>query len=716
MQAFRFFLDIVSLVPSGPLTSVRYWRYIARMDGAGSIAFEVSATDPQAEYLTNLSEVHAFALLRDGWTEVGAGIVNNIKRVINQDGTVTLQCSGLDLIGELNTKGVRDLEIGEGDEDGTTLANALSILNAFAPSGWALNANSVPATDFVYTKFDGESMLGALIYIAEKTKMHFYRIPARQLEFTNTFEDSEVTIVKASGDLNENVCTATVLDRTIDTHDLQTRLYGWGSGEDRLSSLTTIATTRVAPAGYTHNASENYIQNDAAVALYGIRDFPERQYKDITLISNTNADYVAASNLLFDSMLADLQRVSTLDQQVKYDLALANCPVLLRPLQTVRVLYHDPVQGIEINDDLYILESTLEWNSNDLATTGLVVSTHSYWPKGANDNAAERAIQGKVFAGHKQISVNEWQSHKEMVIGDNQTDHVGEFPFIFSGAVVQVLQVYFRFKVGQILAYFKSYTLDATTLQNDAANTGDTTLTPGQTTATVNNTALTVTTTGGTVIEDTLLTTDAASPDHETGTNTGNIGEMTSADLSTNPTPHSHTVTEHTHEFAHNHGINFHGHNVTTEHGHTITDHTHTGSLHGHTLAPNPHNHTSPQHTHPLTDVLNETKGLELAPALSTYALSDLEFSVNGGISNPAWDPDSDGWASLDIATDASDGYWQIDITDEVTHPTIPFRPAQASGNNVIEIRRKTAAGTGKSALVQCVLYCRTTIQGVTLS
>lgn len=709
MQDFRFFLRIVSLLTTGPLTSVRYWRYTARMDGAGSIAFEVSATDEQAQYLQNRSEVHAFALLGGEWTEVGAGIVDKITRVTNQDGSVSLQCSGLDLVGEFNTRGVRDLEIGE--PSGTTLADALSILNAFAPSDWSLNANSIPPTDFVYTKFDGESMLGALIYIAQKTGTHFYRTSLRQLVFDTDFEDSGITVVKARGNLNDSAVAATVLDRTIDTHELQTKMYGWGSGEDRQSSLSMIASDRTPPAGYTFNAAENWIQNDDAIAEHGIIDFPEVNFKEITTISNTNADYVAASNALFDSVLHALQERSTLDQQVKYDLALSNCQTLLRPLQTVRVLYYDPDQDININDNLYILEATLEWNSSDLHTTGLVVSTHDHWPKGANDNAASRAIQGKVFAGHKQISVNEWQSHKEMLIGDDQADHIGEFPFIFSLAVVQVMQVYFRFKVEQILAAVYTYELaDNHTENNSAENTGDT--------------AAGTTESGGGA---TSGTRSIATVDQQQNVN---ATTLTIASGAATVTPDSTTGNEsaagdpHTHDFDH-------GHTITADFTSGANNHYHTGVAHGHTISPNPHDHTTPAHTHTITDVhshvspvhehglpvLNETAGLVRFPALSTYALSDLEFSVNGGISTPGWDPDVDGWASLDLATDASDGYWQIDITEEVTHPTIPFRPAQASGNNVIEIRCKSGvADNGKSALVSVVLYVRTTIQGIALS
>lgn len=272
MQDFRFYLRIVSLLTTGPLTSVRHWRYTARMDGAGSIDFEVSAADEQAQYLQNRSEVHAFALLGGVWTEVGAGIVDKITKVTNQDGSVTLRCSGLDLIGELNQKGVRDLEIGE--PNGTTLAAALSILNSFAPSGWSLNANGLPPTDFVYTKFDGESMLGALIYMAQKTETHFYRISLRQLEFVTDFDDSGITIVRARGNLNDSAVAATVLDRTIDTHDLQTRMYGWGSGEDRQSSLSMIASDRTPPRRL-------YLQRRRQLYPERYRSRPIRHYRHL---------------------------------------------------------------------------------------------------------------------------------------------------------------------------------------------------------------------------------------------------------------------------------------------------------------------------------------------------------------------------------------------------------------------------------------------------
>lgn len=451
---------------------------------------------------------------------------------------------------------------------------------------------------------------------------------------------------------------------------------------------------------------------------------------------------MAASNALFDSVLHALQERSILDQQVKYDLALSNCQTLLRPLQTVRVLYYDPEQSIDINDDLYILEATLEWNSNDLHTTGLVVSTHDHWPKGANDNAAARAIQGKVFAGHKQISVNEWESHKEMLIGNDDTDTpiISEFPFIFSLAVVQVMQVYFRFKVEQILAAVYTYALaDDETEQNISENVGPANITdtdnslPTSTdvvdpTTTVSGTNDTSQPSNGNTSDYTGGTDDEQQGGGPIATQVNPTGEIFATDTPANDAtgspqpdaisdtesaagdPHTHNI-EHTHFHVHDHAAELpqHIHDVphthAVDHAHAMAhvhdmEHTHEMD-HVHNVE---HDHPSPVHVHGLPD-LTETVGLVRFPALTTYALSDLEYAVNGGA-----------WVGLEVATDASDGYWQIDITTDVRHPTIPFRPAQASGNNVIEIRRKTAAGTGKSALVSVVLYCRTTIQGITLS
>jgi len=139
MADFDFYVDVESSLGaklgSGPLQSVSRWRYVARMDRAGTINFDVAATDPQAAHVANRNVVRAYALLNGTWQEVGAGVIDTIETVPGTDGRISYSVSGLDLMRELSYRSVHDLEIGEDFILGTLHSAALTEISAYAPAG-----------------------------------------------------------------------------------------------------------------------------------------------------------------------------------------------------------------------------------------------------------------------------------------------------------------------------------------------------------------------------------------------------------------------------------------------------------------------------------------------------------------------------------------------------------------------------------------------------
>ena len=75
---------------SGPITSAAQWTYTARMDKAGEFSFRMPATDAQASIVQRKRIARAWALVGGAWVEVGAGIIDNIVRRPQADGTVML--------------------------------------------------------------------------------------------------------------------------------------------------------------------------------------------------------------------------------------------------------------------------------------------------------------------------------------------------------------------------------------------------------------------------------------------------------------------------------------------------------------------------------------------------------------------------------------------------------------------------------------------------
>lgn len=105
------------------------------------------------------------------------------------------------------------------------------------------------------------------------------------------------------------------------------------------------------------------------------------------------------------------------------------------------------------------------------------------------------------------------------------------------------------------------------------------------------------------------------------------------------------------------------------------------------------------QHVH-AAPALVTTYGLRLTPALNSYVLADLEYSVNGGT-----------WELLNTGVPIEDGYSLLDLTTSVQNPAGLKRPYQSY--NKVQIRRTSAAGTGKTAMVRAQLGVRQTVQSI---
>lgn len=550
MAGVKFYVDIENSsgtkLGSGPLASVQRWRYTARMDRAGDIAFDFAANDPQASIVANRNIARSKALINGVWVEVGAGVIDTVDTSPDAQGRVSLSASGMDLIRELSYRTVGELEIGSGS--GATHSAALTAIGALAPAGWTFTPAASPDNDYIYARYGGESVLGALVYLAERTQTHFYRGTNRALTFTSAFTDSGVRAIQAYGDLESEQCAIVSLRRTVDTHDLLTRITPYGSGQGA-ARLTLAATSRSAPSGYTLSAANNYIEHDSAVSTYGQVDFPEIEFKEITPISNTDADLQAAANMLFDAALEELTRRATLASQETYSLTIAGCSQLLRPMQTIRVVYRDVNQNIDIDANLYILEATWEIDESGIGTTALVVSTDDRWPVSDVVAAAERAVEGRVFQAHPQLNANSYVTAYNKNVDENE---VAEFRFRFGAEVVNLQQVLFEF---QILPFESTVT--------SVASDSPTTSSGGGTTASSSS--------GG------------------SHTHSVTIAAHT----------HSVTIADHTHTVA----IAAHTHSVTiAAHTHSVTvaNHTHTISVaaHTHSVTVANHTHAIPDHSH----------------------------------------------------------------------------------------------------------------------
>lgn len=446
MSNFEFYINIEdssgNRFGDGPITSASGWTYTARMDRAGSFSFQMPATDPKAALVQKKRVARAFALLDSAWVEVGAGVIDDIQAQSGDDGITWLAVVGDDLLRELTYRSVLDLKIYFNNAP-ISHAAAVAAVGAFAPAGWTFTPDPAPPNSLLYGRFNGHSVLAALIKIAEKTENHFYRSSGRTVVFASTFAPSGVRAIQAGpGDLASETAAIKSLTQQVQTYDLITRIYPRGSGNGDVQ-LTLKATTRTAPAGFVLNKSENYIESTAASATYG-RIEQQVDFREIGPIENTTADIQAAANMLFDAALEELKRRSTELELATYTISLDQCSTLLRPMQSIFVDYSDPDSGLTVRQTLNILEATWSVDESGVQTTGLVVSSADRWPASDASTVVDSIEQAFLYQALPQLNANSYTTGYTKHVDAGE---VAGFRFRFGREVVQLQQVLFEFQL-----------------------------------------------------------------------------------------------------------------------------------------------------------------------------------------------------------------------------------------------------------------------------
>lgn len=718
-----------TVLGDGPIVDAYGWEYTAALDRAGTFKLTLPATAEKATLITRKRILRAFALMGGSWAEVGAGIVDKITRTPQANGTVTIEVTGPDLIGELNYRTVGTLAIRSAAGAARSHAQAVASVGALAPAGWTFVADATPPNGAIYGRFNGETVLAAALAVGKTSKNHIYRGSGRTLTYGSVWTDSGITAVQARGDLAAETCAIVSLTELSDNADLITRIYPRGSGNGDVQ-LTLASTTRTAPAGYTLVASSNYIESIASTASYGLIERTVA-FRHITPVSNTAADVQSASDMLFDEALEDLRRRTADDKH--YTIELAGCSVLLRPLQSVGVVYTDGDANINIQADLNILESTWSVGPDGVQTTGVVVTTGERTISTDRSAIADSIETGHIYQATPQLSPNAYVICYTKNVDDTNS---ATFRFRLGAEVVQLQQVTFDY---QVLRFEST----VTTIAGATSGSGvisSTTPSVNATSANNNSTGLGGGgNTGAAGTGDTGAAGTGATGSSGTGATgsggTGNTGDATSGDtLSAGQHQHTTAISNETggtavtlkvvggtsylacNGYAANIPTSSSGSHVHTgpSHTHTGPSHTHTGPSHfhsgpshSHSLGDHSHtlsNHTHDlsNHTHDLSESLTAVYGIYREKTVNTYASSDLEYRVNGG----AWTP-------LPFAVLIGYAWYRVDLTAELWDPA-SFRPLYT--DNTIEIRRETTAPANKTCTIDAQLNVRNVIQSVIYS
>ena len=293
------------------------------------------------------------------------------------------------------------------------VTDGLQRIMALAPEGWSLDPAGQYATwdmttdeaKSVYMQFAGESVLGALVLLAEQTGEHFtLSASARRVWWIGEAQESSGIRAVQSTDgtlsgafapdaTSQAIMLITDLSKASDSYELYTRAYAFGAGVG--SGRMTMEKTTRSTSGYTLGTLGAYLECDAAIAIYGRIDKRE-DYPDIAPVDTSAAQIVNAANTLYDRVYEALRRKCQL--QYAYSLEVIPSKYEVWPGQTIRVDYHEWVENfhvVNISDlALWVLETTQTIGDSGAQTVAFTVATVDYWS--LNDYRAVAKLMGKV--------------------------------------------------------------------------------------------------------------------------------------------------------------------------------------------------------------------------------------------------------------------------------------------------------------------------------
>ena len=474
----RYWIDIEdrngNKYGDGPIYTALYWEDTDPLDKAGTFTFAMPAGDPRRAIVKEKRIARCYTLVMGMPTELGAGIIDKITPRIDVVGNVTLEVSGDSLLRELANRSVGFLSLC--DEEGNGVTDGIGQIMNCAPAGWSVDGSvgTREPAGTVYASFAGESALNALVKVANQKGEHFRLQSGRKIAWLGPATGSVSSGIRAiqdgdpiAIDANPNACIVQELTEEQDTYDICTRIYPFGSGIGD-ARLTLAACTRPVPAGFSLDKAANCLINNAAETKYGRID-KYLSFKDVSPISNTDADLESAANVLFDQASIYLTRHSTAEKF--YTIKVLKLDKLVRPGQTIRVVFRriiDNFEAYNIDRDLFILEAKNRIDNTGIRTTEIQVSTVDRYPENEQSFTVSQMDTGQSMESHPQLNANAYVvSYRESM--DNSKPAV--IDFWLGREVLNVIQVALRFRIDPLRSTVKSVAGNTTTSSSGGGGT-----------------------------------------------------------------------------------------------------------------------------------------------------------------------------------------------------------------------------------------------------
>lgn len=657
-------------VGKGPIQSAYDVQHDDPLSMCGVFSFKVPCRDPKSAYLQ--VQLRSVDIHADGVRKF-VGIVEEKTRIIPATGSAYYLVSGRSFLAEMDDSTVGFLAL-------STVTNGpATVLSTNGGGTWTLDTTNGSATTVgAYYGRIVASRLSALVKLQERTREHFIYRPdlsgsVRKLIWVGAAGTvSGFRAIQGGGEAvalesNPYVALITDLEELEDGTELANRLRVFGAGDDYEHTSTNLGASSYSDVGtpgtagwFTVYADNNYIDYNYSTLTLGYRR-RERyvQFPDISPISNTAADMVAAANALAVAGMAYARRYGL--PHKFYRLTVAKLPPDLLPGQSIRVLYYE--EGAEgevvhdLNTDLIVLNIATRYGNDGSVLYQLTVATTDRMPGSDTEETVSRIEQAHLYQSHTQPD----ESKDTLTYIDEFDDtESAELPFWIGAEVARVKQVLLRFTVGPLRSTVLSLAGSSTTTNSGGASTPTSTSGGGSTPTTgTGDHSHPFNILAGTIVDNVGIDAGGGI------VNDGGVLRTPSTQFETG---------------GHTHGV-------------TIPGHTHDVSI--------------PGHTHDLTPNISanygiyEDTGSVIDTTNPTTLTAGCTILINGNAINVA-DIDAAGVA----------GWYQIDLTDlavtgyELVDPET-FRP-----NNVVNIVSFLGA-SGKLGRVSAQLQIRASIQAV---
>ena len=450
--------------------SPSYFDTVENLSAAGEFSFEVSPADPNYSVIAEERIVVCRYLDTSNAEQIfGGGKIKEIDKRID-NGRVIVTVRGVNTLGELRDRIVGSLQIGDsagGDND------APDQIMAFAPAGWSITGGTT--SQDVYVRFDDNSVLSALVSVSDGIGEHFRLGSGKVVEWLGNYSAFAASGVRAiedvpRGDLAQGKTEIAIirnLQEVADSHEIVTRIYPRGAGNGT-AILKLESLTESLPAGFTANTSAGYIQDDAAVALYGVIEKPV-DFKNISPLSNSKTDQQEAANQLMRSSVAFLRRWST--PQKFYTTEIVKADKMLKPGETIDIVYQKTVNDndvLGIDETLNIINVRNRVDNTGLYSVAIDVSTIDQMPVNDVDITVGQMESEKVYTTHAQLNANARNIDRKGSMDDSNPLTEA---FWFGTEVSSIRNVILRFKIDPLRSTIKSVAGSSTTTASGGGST-----------------------------------------------------------------------------------------------------------------------------------------------------------------------------------------------------------------------------------------------------